>query len=296
QQRRHGDHDERDAVDAERDVHSQRGYPVERRDLLEAFTARVVGQPRGHDQQQFHHGHGQRHQRCRSVVVAQPGHHEGTDERQQDQGNEPTHENLTNNSAATSRNDPPSIESAYDRTNPVCIRRNRLDPPPSTAASPFTAPSTPRLSRNTAKRVSHRPGLATNASFRALPYRSLRAARTGQDTFSGRSTGVGFLPNSAHANSTPSADSPTVSHGTNAGGSTPCSDSTSVPTEGTRNSASVLPDMSRKPAATEPTESTIIGTVITVGASCGWKARPSADVVLRHRSSPKNVSRTSRVM
>ena len=46
---------------------------------------------------------------------------------------------------------------------------------------------------------------------------------------------------------------------------------------------------SRKPAPTEPTASTIIGTVITAGDSCGWT--PSS-----HRGRPKKVMIISRVM
>ena len=41
---------------------------------------------------------------------------------------------------------PPNIDSAYERTNPVCSRRTRPEVPPIRAASPLTAPSTPRLS------------------------------------------------------------------------------------------------------------------------------------------------------
>ena len=58
-----------------------------------------------------------------------------------------SHPICTARNAATINRAPVSMDMAYDRTKPVCSRRNRPDPPPTAAARPLTSPSTPRLSR-----------------------------------------------------------------------------------------------------------------------------------------------------
>src|SRR5690606_37433290 len=121
------------------------------------------------DQHELHNGHREGGRRGEPVVLAEQRHGHRAEQWQQDQCEQPGHPNLTNNRAPTIRNVPPSIDSAYERTKPVCMRRRRPELPPNCAASPLTAPSKPRLSKNTANRVSHRLGVVTSASLSALP-------------------------------------------------------------------------------------------------------------------------------
>ncbi len=72
---------------------------------------------------------------------------------------------------------PASMVRAYERTNPVCSRRNRAEKPPTRAARPPTAPSTPLPSTKTSERVRYSPGRMNSASLTASWYRSCRAAR-----------------------------------------------------------------------------------------------------------------------
>ena len=61
------------------------------------------------------------------------------------------------------------MDRAYERTKPVCSLRHRPDVPPTSAASEFTSPSTPRLSKYTDSLVSHCPGRMSTDSLNASP-------------------------------------------------------------------------------------------------------------------------------
>src|SRR5207248_9542917 len=90
----------------------------------------------------------------------------------------------------------------------------RPDVPPTVAATVFTRPSTPRLSKYTDSLVSHWPGRISTDSLTASPYRSLRAATTGNRP-AGAAAGTSRRPYIAQAITTatstrPSAPSPTA--------------------------------------------------------------------------------------
>src|SRR5271165_5661614 len=101
------------------------------------------------------------------------------------------------------------MDSAYDRTNPDSHFRSRPDDPPNVAATVFTIPSRPRLSKNTDSLVIHMPGLISSPSLMASPYRSLRAA-TVTGLPAGAMTGTSRRPYSAQAMAAPITTSTSV--------------------------------------------------------------------------------------
>ena len=50
---------------------------------------------------------------------------------------------------------PPSMDRAYERANPVCVRLSLEEIAPVIEARPFTAPSTHRLSKKTSDLVAY---------------------------------------------------------------------------------------------------------------------------------------------
>src|SRR5499427_9912482 len=99
------------------------------------------------------------------------------------------------------------MDRAYDRTKPDWTRRIRPDVPPTVAATVLTSPSTPLLSKYTDSLVSHCPGRISSDSLTASPYRSLRAAVTGNRA-AGAVAATGTRPYMYHA-STPAATTST---------------------------------------------------------------------------------------
>jgi hypothetical protein len=134
------------------------------------------------------------------------------------------------------------------------------------AASPFTRPSTPRLSKKTDRRVSHCPGRISTDSLNASPYRSARAPRVRTDP-RGATAATATRPYISQAITMP----PTASTRAMMPGvlQMPCAVG-GLPTTGDRKLENRESMMRKAPAATEPTASRIIGTVITSGDSCGW--------------------------
>src|ERR1017187_7306404 len=177
------------------------------------------------------------------------------------------------------------MDSAYDRTNPVCSFRIRPEVPPIAAASVFTSPSTPRLSKYTDSRVSHWPGRIRTDSLNASPYRSFLAATTGNRP-RGASAGTGTRPYIAQARPPAAMTSTRVT--TPETENTPCEDGGN-PVTGPRKFSNRCPTIRNAPAPTEPTASRIIGQVIVPGDSCGW-------VSAAQRRLPNQVISITRVM
>src|SRR5690606_21215895 len=167
---------QRDAVGGEREVDPPRGDPRVRLTQLEPVATGRERHPGGDGQRERGQRPAQRHPlgQPRPAAGQQP-HHDRADQRRHRQDRpvrEPgptNHPACTAMTAATMSTTPTSIDSAYDRTKPVCNRRSRPDPPPTAAASPLTTPATPRLSTYTSARVSHRPGFSNSASLIASP-------------------------------------------------------------------------------------------------------------------------------
>ena len=87
------------------------------------------------------------------------GHHHRPHQREQRQDGQErkighaNHPSWIARKAPTTRRAPVSMDSAYERTKPVCSRRSRPELPPTLAAMPLTSPSMPLLSRKTSARV-----------------------------------------------------------------------------------------------------------------------------------------------
>ena len=153
----------------------------------------------------------------------------------------------------------------------------------------MTAPSTPRLSKKTRARVRQWPGPLEDRLVDRVGVEVLRAAGHERDRAgrcpaprAGRRTATPAVPRARdHGDSAMPMDS----------GATTCSASS-----GCRTPASASPTADRWPAGhrrtTEPMASTISGTVMTAGDSCGWTssvpARPAEE---GHDQQPGHVER-----
>ena len=182
----------------------------------------------------------------------------------------------TTNQAPTTTAAPTNIDSAYERTKPVWSRRTRPDVPPISAARPLTRPSTPRLSKNTASRVSHWPGRMNSASFSASPYRSARANVVRNEPRGAVTRHLGravLQPGVCRRRPRPARAStrPGTLNGWNSGGSS------GAPTTGREEDHEpVAQDQVARRRPIEPTDSTISGTVITAATRAAARPRPTA--------------------
>ena len=109
------------------------------------------------------------------------------------------------------------------------------------------------------------------------------------ETRTGAVTGTSRRPTNSQASTTPSSETAVTISATVERRDDVLGLGSGSPNTGSSQSASGNSETSRKPAATEPTASTIIGTVMTGGDSCG--CTPSSQ-----RGRPKKVISISRVM
>jgi hypothetical protein len=143
------DERERDAIGAYGVEDPQRADPLV---LFDELLGPTVGDERHRrDQGEDRRDHGDEQRELLRGHLETPRHQRserGTEQRDGDQGGEPgeRHGSLTTSMTTTTRAAPASIDRAYERTNPVCHRRNRLENRPTPDAVPITAPSMPRLS------------------------------------------------------------------------------------------------------------------------------------------------------
>ena len=128
---RQRDHDQRDAVDAERELGAERRDPVDARTRAgsgcrprrPAPSRRTTSRPRARSAAAR-----MPIATCLAAagVAPQRVQHQGADQREHQQdGEQEVHANTTASRAPMTRTEPPSMDSAYERTKPVCSRRSR---------------------------------------------------------------------------------------------------------------------------------------------------------------------------